>query len=99
MMVTQSYDVSRLRDGLVNARRGGLKGHPIDEQVLEDRLDLFHQRRLEVRPAEDRTEFPRLLVAQLYRRGLVSTCIEAVDHAAPAVMDNDGDAAAIGPVI
>jgi hypothetical protein len=86
----------QLRDGLVNTRRGGLEGHPIDEQVLEDRLDLFHHRRLEERPAEDRTEFRRLVVAQLHRRGLVSTGVEAVDNAAPAVMDDDGDAAAVG---
>jgi hypothetical protein len=49
---------------------------------------------LEECPAEDRTELLRLVVAQLYRRGLVSTGVEAVDNAAPAVMDNDGDAAA-----
>ena len=71
----ESYDYLQLRDGLVNARRGGLKGHPIDEQVLEDRLDLFHHRRLEERPAQDRTELPRLVVAQLYRRGLSASAL------------------------
>ena len=47
-------------------------------------------------PAQNRAELPRLVVAQLYRRGLVSTGVEAVDNAAPAVMDDDGDAAAVG---
>src|SRR5215217_8995904 len=41
------------------------------DQVLKDRLDLFHHRGFEECPAEDRTELPRLVVTQLYRRGLV----------------------------
>ena len=35
------------------------------------------------------------MVAQFYRRCLVSIGVEAVDNAAPAVMDDDGDAAAV----
>ena len=54
--------ISNSSDGLVNARRVGLEGHPVDEQVLEDRLDLLHHHRLEERPAQDRAELPRLLV-------------------------------------
>src|SRR5215213_1752867 len=58
-------------------------------------LDLLHHHRLEDCPAQDRAELPRLLVAQFYRRGLASTGVAAVDNAAPAVMDDDGDAAAV----
>jgi hypothetical protein len=36
------------------------------------------------------------VVAQLHRRGLISAGVAAVDDAAPAVMDDDGDAAAVG---
>ena len=46
-------------------------------------------------PPRTAPSFPRLLVAQLYRRGLVRTGVEAVDNPAPAVMDDDGDAAAV----
>ena len=46
-------------------------------------------------PAQNRAELPRLVVAQFYRRGLVRIGVEAVDNAAPAVMDDDGDAAAV----
>ena len=35
------------------------------------------------------------MVAQLYRRGLVSTYVEAVDNAAPVVMDDDDDATTV----
>ena len=53
-------------------------------------LDLLHNRRLEERSAQNRAELPRLVVAQFYRRGLVRIGVEAVDNAAPAVMDDDG---------
>ena len=43
----------------------------------------------------DRAELPRLVAAQFYRRGLVRSGVEAVDNTAPAVMDDDGDAAAV----
>ena len=46
-------------------------------------------------PAQNRAELPRLVVAQFYRRGLVRSGVEAVDNTAPAVMDDDGDAAAV----
>jgi hypothetical protein len=34
----------------LSARRVGLEGHPVDEQVVEHRLDLLHHRRLEEGP-------------------------------------------------
>jgi hypothetical protein len=101
---TFAEDASQARTGtapramasLRNLAIGILRAHGHRNLAAALRLDLFHYRRLEERPAEDRTELPRLLVAQLYRRGLVGTCIDAVDNPAPAVMDNDGDAAAVG---
>jgi hypothetical protein len=62
---------------------------------VEHRLDLLHHRRLEEGPAQNRAELARLVVAQLHRRGLVGIGGAAIDHAAPAVMDDDGDATAV----
>jgi hypothetical protein len=78
-----------------SARRVGLESDPIDEQVVEHRLDLLHHRRLEERPAQNRAKLSSLVVAQFHRRGLVCAGVAAVDNAAPAVMDDHGDAAAV----
>jgi hypothetical protein len=81
MMVTPGCTTYlQLGDGLGSAGRVRLEGHPFDEQVVEHRLDLLHRRRLEERPAQNRAELPRLVVAQFYRRGLVSTGVAAVDR-------------------
>jgi hypothetical protein len=52
-------------------------------------------RRLEERPAQDRAELARLVVAQLHRRRLVSIGVAAVDNAAPTVMDDENDVAVV----